>query len=83
MEKITAYQCSFCPKMYKNAKQTKAHETKCYRNPNTRSCASCQNYYGLQYLVNKGEPFCSLDTELSKLQTGCEKYVTHEDFLIN
>lgn len=83
METITAFQCSHCtkPKIYSNAKQAKAHEKKCYHNPETKSCATCQNYYGLEYLINKGQPICSLDTELRKLQTGCEKYSIHVLFM--
>lgn len=85
METITAYQCSHCtkPKIYNNAKQAKAHEKLCYHNPDTRSCATCQNYYGLEYLVNKGQPVCSLDTELKTLQTSCDKHVVHPDFIID
>jgi len=82
MEKITAFQCGYCPKIYNNPKQTGAHEKKCYHNPASKSCATCQNYLGLEYCVGRDQPFCSLDPELRKLQTGCAKHVTHPDFLV-
>jgi hypothetical protein len=81
METITAYKCSsfFCSKIYANKKQAKAHEKKCYRNPETKSCATCQNfsYDGEKQTCFQGIPF-----DGKKLKTGCEKYVVHEDYII-
>lgn len=80
METITAYKCSHCPnKIYGNKKQTKAHEKKCYHNPDTKSCATCQNF-----LYNHGDNVCLEGLIKGKqLSTGCEKHIVHEDYIID
>ena len=80
METITAFKCSHCSKIYSNPKQTKAHEKKCYRNPETKSCATCQNfdYDGENQSCSQGISF-----EGKKLNTGCEKHAVHPDYVID
>ena len=41
MHEVLAYHCDYCSKVYNTKKQTKQHEKKCYYNPETKSCASC------------------------------------------
>ena len=82
METITAYKCSslFCSKIYDNKKQTRAHEKKCYRNPETKSCATCQN---LEYDHEKQSCSQGISFGGKKLKTGCKKHVIHEDYKID
>jgi hypothetical protein len=43
---ITAYVCDFCPKRrpFKSKSSGSRHEKNCYRNPETRSCATCKHF---------------------------------------
>lgn len=45
MKIIQAYQCEFCPKSsaYVSKTACQAHETRCFDNPATRSCATCEH----------------------------------------
>jgi hypothetical protein len=81
MNKIEAFKCEFCGKIYANPKTCKSHEKNCYYNPSTRSCASCK------FLVRERESakpgtysehqVCRADVDIQKagLQTGCSLYV--------
>lgn len=46
MKEIAAFVCEFCPKRrpYKVKSSAKRHEKRCYRNPETHSCATCGNF---------------------------------------
>jgi hypothetical protein len=86
MEKITAFECSNCPrpKIYRTAKQAKAHEKKCFYNPETKSCATCLWFSPL--IVEFGFPTqCYLgkikevpEGSKMKLNTKCKKWMNHE-----
>lgn len=45
----TAYRCSFCHKTGLSKSHIVKHEEKCYKNPITRSCATCANLYSDRY----------------------------------
>jgi hypothetical protein len=66
MREITAYNCDHCNKIYSIKGQCKAHEKKCYYNPETKSCASC--IFCHQHCVIGVVPD-------GKLTTHCEEYV--------
>jgi hypothetical protein len=86
MNQIVAFKCEYCRKIYDNRKQAKAHEKKCYFNPQTKSCASCQSLHlieapspelnGVFIPVQK----CSKGFDVSKrqLKTNCEKHTVSE-----
>jgi len=44
MYEVKAYHCSFCKKHGLTKSNIKKHEFGCFRNPITRSCATCANY---------------------------------------
>ncbi len=83
MKEITAYKCDYCNKIYNNAKQIKAHEKKCYYNPDTRSCASCGNFCliidaipEMQYHYTTSQE-CKKGVDVSnhKLKNRCELWI--------
>ena len=44
MEKVTAYKCKHCGKLYQRAKNCEKHETRCKKNPdNFRACFGCKH----------------------------------------
>lgn len=45
MKTIQAFQCEHCPKAkpYASKAACEAHEARCFDNPETRSCATCQH----------------------------------------
>ena len=44
MHEVKAYRCSYCKKYGLSKSNIKKHESGCFRNPVTRSCATCANY---------------------------------------
>lgn len=42
MNKVESYQCSHCTKIYISKETCRKHESRCYFNPRTQSCASCR-----------------------------------------
>jgi len=44
MYEVKAYHCSYCKKYGLSKAWIKKHEQKCFLNPETRSCATCENY---------------------------------------
>lgn len=79
MKTIEAYKCEHCNKVYQFKKSCASHEKRCYKNPQTRSCASCiflkkidfeyhPNHYVLLLtcLRNHNTP--------GRLETGCNDY---------
>ena len=44
MYEVKAYRCSYCKKYGLSKSNIKKHEEGCFRNPITRSCATCANY---------------------------------------
>lgn len=82
MEKINAFKCTFCGKVYENKDSCRAHEYKCYFNPRTKSCASCAfNKIETWSIKNSGRlfefPSCLVNIDISEmgLQTRCLKYL--------
>lgn len=41
MREFTAYHCDFCKKYGKQKARIKQHEATCFKNPVTKSCATC------------------------------------------
>lgn len=80
--KITAYACKFnCgQRVVTNKNSMKLHETRCFANPETKSCKTCshlkrdsQTYYNPYHGGNPGSTdyeipylYCELDEEDSK-----------------
>ena len=85
MIEITAYQCEYCKKkILKSKSGMRSHEKKCFWNPETRSCMTCNNYTtGENYpsrckydFMNKNEVYGENEIyrEIKKLQTNCDLY---------
>ena len=53
MKKRTAYQCDFCKKLLLNITQIKKHESICFYNPKSKSCATCKNLI-MEPMLNGG-----------------------------
>jgi len=43
MKKITAFECDFCKRILKTKQAMKVHEPKCFKNPASKSCLTCNN----------------------------------------
>jgi hypothetical protein len=85
MEYISAYSCEFCNKIYSKKSTCKAHEQKCFFNPNTKSCASCDFLYlshdrtdklGHNIVIQKC--YRGIDISHKKLKTACQEYSEKE-----
>jgi hypothetical protein len=62
MKEFIAYQCSYCSKYGKQKSRIKDHEKTCFRNPDTKSCATCIHLKQKKYIVagpEMGIPFNS------------------------
>lgn len=77
MEEITAYKCDHCGKVYQNKGSCAKHEKRCFFNPITKACASCE------YLSSEIDPVdfervsvCHKDVDLSK---GLQHHCDHHD----
>ena len=51
MEKINAYKCGFCNKILRSYSGMWKHENKCFKNPKSKSCATCK-YRVFELMVN-------------------------------
>lgn len=88
MNQIVAFQCQHgrCRKIYDNRKQAKAHEKKCYFNPATRSCASCENFVLSTssapekplHTITEQKCLKGVDVSHRKLRTACPTYVERQ-----
>ena len=43
MKRKTVFECDFCRKRLVKEKAMKKHEAKCFQNPETKSCCTCNN----------------------------------------
>lgn len=88
MHEIKAYQCAYCKKYSKSKSVIKKHETECFHNPVTKSCATCANCSREHYKVDKKaldfdsdivgdvyshKPVCSGGKTISHLKGGIYK----------
>lgn len=74
MEKIEAFGCGFCAKVYREKKVAIAHEKRCYFNPETKSCVTCQNLFSGS--CSEGHKI-----ENNHLRTMCLDHVVSKDFI--
>lgn len=84
MEKIEAYMCSHCGKIYETSKKCRKHESRCYYNKSTKSCATCAflkveckkkpNVSGFVYVQFQA---CIVNENIAhgRLRTYCKKYL--------
>jgi hypothetical protein len=54
MKQITAFECEYCGKILKTKHAMKTHEPKCFVNPESKSCITCQSFV-VQNCIN-GKP---------------------------
>jgi hypothetical protein len=79
MKAVNSFKCSYCDKLYESKDSCRSHESRCYYNPQTKSCASCAflKYDSYEY---KPHYTCSVKTCMKnydvtgKLKTKCEDY---------
>lgn len=76
MQKIEAFQCAFCTKIYLSKETCRKHESRCFWNPKTRSCASCIFERYKDYSIMPGHSTsirtCLRNHDISaKLKTAC------------
>lgn len=81
------YQCSYCRKLLINNTQMGYHETICFRNPSTKSCATCIFFSRhLEPFYSPDEPYrCfagkfsgTIENPKPKLKTRCRKWQNYE-----
>jgi len=81
MKTITAYKCQHCGKIYEKNQSCKSHESKCYFNPKTFSCASCAfKIFGEYKMPNDhftNVRTCMLNFDItSRLKTKCSQHIS-------
>lgn len=58
MEKVTAYKCEHCKKLYIREANCKKHEMKCRRNPeHQRACYSCKHLEKVKAVSVSYDPY--------------------------
>lgn len=74
MEKIEAFGCGFCAKVYREKKVAIAHEKRCYFNPETKSCVTCGS------LIGGFDSHCLSGHEIKNnhLRTRCSDHVVSD-----
>lgn len=43
MRTLSVFECDFCKKLYRSKSSISKHEKICFRNPDTKSCVTCQH----------------------------------------
>jgi len=78
MKIIQAYRCEYCPRTrpYVTPRAIAAHESRCFHNPETHSCATCENLrHSHKPGARKGYVTdawsCTADAPLAPLTTNC------------
>jgi len=66
MQKITAYKCDFCNKFLRSKMGIKLHESKCFYNPASKSCVTCEHLC-LKNCLN-GKPLTELEERILNCQ---------------
>lgn len=80
MKRKMSYQCDFCKKLFHKSLGCKAHERRCYKNPKTKSCASCAFLEKQEFEIGP-EAFIDFDVCLQNidltqsLKTKCSAYI--------
>jgi len=84
-KKIEVYECEYCKKKVLRTKSgMKQHEKKCFWNPETKSCMTCENflngghyptrcYYKIMNIVSEYSDSKHYEN-IKKLQTKCKLY---------
>jgi hypothetical protein len=83
MKPITVYKCDHCGKIYRRKWSCEQHEPKCFYNPATRSCASCQlrTTEYVQDLASGCFQKCYKNHDIqTRLNTNCFDYVEQGTF---
>ena len=75
MYEVKAYRCSYCSKLHGQKANCKRHEVKCFFNPDTRSCASCDSH---KFDFDDGNHCLKNAMVDDQLMTKCESYTIEE-----
>jgi len=79
MEKVEIYKCDFCKRTSFYKASIKAHERKCFYNPDTHSCATClwlnTNHVRGPMACLVGESFEAVRGIKPILRTRCNKWI--------
>jgi hypothetical protein len=74
MYEVKAYRCSHCSKLHGQKGNCKRHEVKCFHNPETKSCASCEHHH---FDWTENHCMVGLITE-GRVKTQCTGYTERE-----
>lgn len=79
MKRKMSYECDFCNKLYHKSHGCKTHERRCYKNPKTKSCASCAFLEKQEFEIGPKAfidlHVCLQNVDLApSLQTKCSAY---------
>lgn len=69
MREFKAYQCGFCKKYGKQKSRILQHESTCFHNPETKSCATCIHLHQEEYRVELEveAPFAENDYHIDQI----------------
>ena len=83
MYEVKAYRCDYCNKLKSQKGNMKLHETKCFKNPDSRSCITCKFFdsYRSNEEESQSDRLCERGLDISiSLKTECIYHKTREDF---
>ena len=88
MNKITAYRCDYCKRLFVLERNARVHEEKyCFRSPLARTCFTCKNWE-LDESSKLGYKFCNLGLDLEDADSGffkvrkcCSSYEPNVDHI--
>lgn len=80
MKEIKAFRCTYCDKIYAFRDSCRSHESRCYFNPKTHSCASCRLLQFKDYEYTSGYHVairtCLRNYDVTrKMKTRCSGYL--------
>lgn len=84
MEIVKAYKCDFCERIYENQSSCRSHESRCYYNAKTKSCATCallvieQKEYKPNHYVQFNGCMANIAIASEGLKTHCQKYLNQK-----
>lgn len=84
MYEVKAFHCSFCKKYSTSKSRIKSHEKECFKNPETKSCATC-DYFKAHYTPTPfggelSEIKCDIGIEFGESDSRTIKFETQCNF---
>jgi hypothetical protein len=84
MYEVKAFHCSFCKKYSTSKSRIKSHEKECFKNPETKSCATCEFFKDhpieTPFGMDMSEMECEVGVVFGESERRAVKYETQCSF---